>query len=95
MSENMNLFKNNSVYYILYAMLNDIKYYISNTNPILWTNTFLEAKTYLSSKNAEYDIIRDYYNYNAIKKTMAEGNIDSVYVAEIRDGVETRRIQLL
>lgn len=95
MSENIKLFNNPNVYYVLYAVSNDKKYYVSNTNPILWTNVFLEAKTYIASRNAEYEIIRDYYNYNAIKKFISNQDIESIFLAEIKDGIETRRIQLL
>ena len=83
----------NYKYYVISASdpSNNV-YYISNVNPVMWTNVFLEAKRYPSSKNAEYDILRDYDNYKQIK---CNEYIKEVYVLEIMGGYENGRMRIL
>ncbi|MBR6289177.1 MAG: hypothetical protein IKR19_07580 [Acholeplasmatales bacterium] len=84
---------NNSLYYVISACdpSNNI-YYISNVNPVMWTNIFLEAKRYRTSKNAEYDTLRDYDNY---KQIQCNKYIKEVNILEICNGYENRRMRIL
>ena len=84
---------NNSTYYIISASdpSNNI-YYISNVNPVIWTDVFIEAKRYPTSKNAEYDTLRDYDNYRQIKYN---NYIKEVDIIEVNSGYESRRMRIL
>jgi hypothetical protein len=83
----------NTKYYVISASdpSNNV-YYISNVNPVMWTNVFLEAKRYPSSKNAEYDTLRDYDNYKQIK---CNEYIKEVDILEINSGYESGRMRIL
>lgn len=80
-------------YYVISAMdpLNNV-YYVSNMNPVIWTNVFIEAKRYKASKNAEFDVLRDYDNYHQIK---GNDHIKSVEIVEIDSGYQGRRLRVI
>lgn len=83
-------------HYILYAEdINHNRFYISNTNPILWSPIVEESKSYLSSKNAEFDIVGNYDNYNMIKQMLECNYIDKVFLAEVTNDNESGRLELL
>lgn len=84
---------NTNRYYVISASdPSNNTYYISNVNPVVWTNVFIEAKRYPSSRNAEYDMVMDYDNYRQVK-----GNryIKEVNILEIESGYENRRLRIL
>ena len=87
-----------NIVYILYGENYDnFRYYIANTNPIVWNMDINYAKRYSSSKSAEYEIIEDYNNYRDIKKLKENGSINKIYVAEYDtlNGNEIRRLDIL
>lgn len=87
---------NKELYYIICSYdPSGNQYYISNTNPIVWTNIFIESKQYLTSKNAEFEILKDYDNYKQIKQMINSQHLDGIYIAEIEKGEESRRIKIL
>jgi len=70
-------------FYILYGLKDDTKYYITNIDPITWGSIVLSAKRYQNRYSAEYDILRNYYNYNFIKNYIKSNHIDELYIAKI------------
>ena len=70
-------------FYVLYGTKDNNKYYISNIDPITWGSTVLNAKRYTSRYAAEYDILRNYYNYNFIKNYIKSNHIDELYIARM------------
>lgn len=87
----------NTVYILYGENYDNFRYYISNTNPIVWNTDVNYAKRYLSSKSAEYEILADYNNYRDIKKQIENGSINKIYVAEYDtiNGTEIRRLDIL
>ena len=81
------------VYYIIAALsVNDIRYYISNTSPILWDNSKNNAKkfdTFLSAKNDLED------NYISLANTISNSDISSLWIIKICDGEEVKQKQIL
>ena len=72
--------------FILYGIdpENDI-FYISNTNPIIWSTNIDDSKLYYARYPAEYNILRDYDNYRAVSREIESGRLSGFYVAEIDD----------
>ena len=96
MSDYMRFIDLNRKHYILYAEdNNENRFYIANTNPITWTSVFIEAKTYLTSRNAEFDVVCNYDNYRILRQMLDNGSITGVYLTEVTNGVETGRLKLL
>ena len=88
----------NNKYYILMALnlSNNQEYYISNTNPLVFDINKYKAKRYLTSKNAEFDILRDYDNYNQIKQALQNNVISELWILEIINEFEDKgRIRIL
>lgn len=89
------------MFYILYGMKADDKYYISSIDPILWSSSSNEARRYENRYSAEYDVLRNYDNYHFFKNNIKSGNIDSVFIAritfdlELGNVIEDWRLQLL
>jgi len=89
------------MHFILYGIKDSVKYYISNLDPLAWTSAPLEAKKYSNRYNGESDILRNYVNYNNLKKLIKDGYLDKVYIASIeidpitRNINETWRLQLI
>ncbi len=80
-------------YYIISASdPSNNTYYISNVNPVVWTNVFIEAKRYPASKNAEYDMLMDYDNYRQVKSNVYIKEVD---IIEVDSGYESRRMRIL
>jgi hypothetical protein len=96
MSDYYDYFDITKKHYILYSEdFNHNRFYIANTNPIIWSSIQFEAKAYLSSKNAEFDIVGNYQNYQVLRQMLNTGTIANVYVAEVDKGEETRRLKIL
>lgn len=82
--------------FILYAVKDNEIYYISNTNPIVWSSNIIESKIYYSKYSAELDILRNYDNYRYISKLFDNNKLDSLYVAVIDiNYIEKGRVKLL
>lgn len=69
--------------YILYGIKDDQKFYIMNTNPVVWASDIRQSKTYPKRYNAEYSILRDYDNYRAIASQLESESLESIYVSLI------------
>lgn len=96
MSEYMSFINRINKHYILYAEdYSNNRFYISNTNPVMWTNVSIEAKPYLTSRNAEFDIVGNYDNYRIIRQMLDNGTIYKVYLAEVTNGEEKGRLEIL
>ena len=87
----------NDKFYILYAEdYNNIRYYISNLNPVIWDKDINNAKRFLTSKTAEFAIVGDYYKWKSVNKQKSIGNIYQMYVQEMNTaGEELRRVGIL
>lgn len=82
--------------FILYAQKDNEIYYISNTNPIVWSSNIIESKIYYSKYSAELDILRNYDNYRSISRLFDSNKLDSLYVAVIDiNYIEKGRVKLL
>lgn len=91
------MYNYNSVFYIIYAENYDnFRFYISNTDPIIWSQDICFSKIYSNSKTAEYNIVGDYYNYRDIKKLLEDKNISGIFIGEYStDYQELRRVKIL
>lgn len=85
----------NDEVYLLFGIKDGLLYYISNTNPILWTPNSLAAKIYYDRYKAEYSILRDYDNYRHISKQIESDSLDAFYLGIYQDGTEVGRVKLL
>lgn len=86
-------------FFILYGTKDNEIYYISNTNPVIWSSDINNSKQYISKYSAELDILRDYNNYNSISTLLNNNKLDALYVAII-DGTDKKytekgRVKLL
>lgn len=81
--------------YILYGIKNNIKYYITNTNPILWSPNVECAKSYNEINTAKFSILRDWDNYEFILKQINAGLLDMLFVAVVDNNIEKERVKLL
>ena len=84
-----------NIKYVLFATKNDRIFYISNTEPFIWSSEISQAKLYDSRYSAEYDILRKYENYISITKQLESHSIDNVYVSKVINMIETERYKLL
>ena len=86
-----------NIFYIIYAENYDnFRYYVSNLNPLIWNRDIINAKKYVSSRNAEYDVICDYVNYREFKRQLDSNNIRKIYIGEYDTYLnEIRRIDVL
>lgn len=89
----------NNDFFILYGTKDKDTYYISNTNPVIWTSDIKESKKYYSKYSAELDVLRDYDNYKSISGLINNNKLDNMFVAII-DGTmkeynEKGRVKLL
>ena len=82
-------------YYILFGMKDNNVFYISNTNPILWTPDINFAKIYTDRYTAEFAVLRDWYNFRHISDNIDEKNLDAFYISIMNSGREIERIKLL
>ena len=86
-------------FFILYGIKDNEIYYISNTNPVIWTSDIKESKQYYSKYSAELDILRDYDNYKSVSSLMSNNKLDCLYVAVIdssnKDYSEKGRVKIL
>lgn len=89
----------NNEYFILYGTKDKETYYISNTNPVIWTPDIKESKKYYTRYSAEFDVLRDYDNYKSITNLINNNKLDVLYVAIIdntsKDYTEKGRVKLL
>lgn len=82
--------------FILYGEKDERKYYIRNTNPVIWTTNILNAKIYSNDNVAKCDILRDYDNYKNINAQIQSGSINDVYLANLDQSyLEIWRLKLL
>lgn len=79
---------NNNSYFILYGLKDNDKFFVSNTNPIIWNDNLEDAKKFLDRYSAEYAILRDYDNYRNISKQLSNKFLDHIYIAEIENNIE-------
>lgn len=66
--------------------------YVSNTNPILWSNKVEQSKIFLDKIDAENDL---YENFITLSATVSYTNIVSIVILEYRDSIEIRRYKFL
>ena len=86
----------NNSYFILYGLKDNDKFFVSNTNPIIWNDNLEDAKKFLDRYSAEYAILRDYDNYRYLKKQIESGIIDEIFLSiRNKDNEEIRRVKLL
>ena len=90
----------NSEVYILLGVKDNNFYYISNTNPVMWTSDIRESKRYHSRYSAEVDILRDYDNYRTISSLIGNGKLDVLYlltevVGSVGEYIEKGRVKIL
>lgn len=82
-------------YYLLFGIKDNIIYYVCNTNPILWSPIISQAKIYTDRYTAEYDILRDWYNFRHVSDSIENELLDAFYIAIMNNGIELERIKLL
>lgn len=88
-------------YFILYGTKDKDTFYISNTNPVIWTSDMVESKLYHLRYTAEFEVLRDYNNYRSIISLIDNKKLDCLYLANIAlDGdsgeyIEKGRVKLL
>ena len=63
----------NIPFYILFGKKNDNYFYIANTNPVIWAVDIRKVKPFMDRYSAEYAVLRDYDNYQAIKANLNNG----------------------
>ncbi len=78
----------NDKIYILFAIKDNQLYYISNTNPIIWSPDIRASKYFLSRYSAECVVLRDYENYRYFSKMIQSKSIDSIFIAEYLQNFE-------
>ena len=81
--------------YILYGVKNNSKYYITNTNPILWSPDINCSKKYQDINSARFSILRDWDNYQYMLNQINAGLLDMLFVSVIEDNYEKERVKLL
>jgi hypothetical protein len=70
--------------YVAYGMdYNGDKFYIANSNPIIWTYQRDEAKIYKSIDSLKYDLLEDTSNYNTLCSVVDRRTIDSLYASSL------------
>ena len=82
-------------YYILFGKKDENIYYITNTNPVLWSPLIQFAKIYTDRYTAEYAVLRDWYNFRHISDQIDAGTLDSFYIAIMNNGNFINIIKLL
>jgi hypothetical protein len=85
----------NIPFYILFGKKNDNYFYIANTNPVIWAVDIRKVKPFVDRYSAEYAVLRDYDNYQAIKANLNNGSLDEFYVAERDMYGEVWRVKIL
>jgi hypothetical protein len=85
----------NIPFYILFWKKNDNYFYIANTNPVIWAVDIRKVKPFVDRYSAEYAVLRDYDNYQAIKANLNNGSLDEFYVAERDMYGEVWRVKIL
>ena len=85
----------NNQFFILYGIKENDIYYISNTNPVIWTSEIEQSKLYFSELSAKISILRDYDNYRIISNYIDNKKLDEFYVARIENYQEKERTRLL
>ena len=86
----------NDKIYILFAIKDNQIYYISNTNPIIWSPDIRASKCFINRYSAECIVLRDYENYRYFSKMIQSKSIDYIYIAEcLKNFEEIRRDKLL
>ena len=81
--------------YILFAIKDERRFYIANTEPFIWAPKMEDAKVYSSRFGAEYDILRKYENYMSIYNQLQSRVIHSVHVAKIVNNKEVESYRIL
>lgn len=64
------------------------KYYIKNTDPLIWSDNINESKIYEAYKYAKYDL-ED--NFISLSITISNSNIHSVWILEYLNNTEMGR----
>lgn len=87
-------------YIILFATKDNDIFYISNTNPVIWSSDIKDSKLYYTRYTAEFEVLRDYDNYKSISTLISNNKLDSLYVAtvtvtEAREYIEKGRAKIL
>lgn len=85
----------NSNYYVLFGMKDNTYFFVCNTNPILWTPLIQQAKFYDDRYNAEYAVLRDWYNFRQISDSIDNGVLDSFWIGIMNSGYMLEKIKLL
>lgn len=86
----------NDKFYILFAIKDNQLYYISNTNPIIWSPDIRVSKCFTNRYSAECVVLRDYENYRYFTKMIQSKSIDCIYISEyLYNFEEIRRDKLL
>lgn len=84
-----------NLFFILYGIKDNQIYYISNTNPVIWSPEIENSKLYFSRYSAEFDILRDYDNYKSVSSLINNSKLDALYVASIVNYKEKERFKIL
>ena len=91
-------------YFILYGTKDNDTFYISNTNPVIWTSDIKESKLYHLRYTAEFEVLRDYDNYRSIISLINNKKLDCLYVSQMqieinddnsKEYVEKGRVKIL
>ena len=88
-------------YFILYGTKDKDTFYISNTNPVIWTSDMTESKLYYLRYTAEFEVLRDYDNYRSIISLINNNKLECLYIAYIvldcnsGEYIEKGRVKLL
>ena len=88
-------------YFILYGTKDKDTFYISNTNPVIWTSDITESKLYHLRYTAEFEVLRDYDNYRSIITLINNKKLECLYVAHIivddnsEEYIEKGRVKIL
>lgn len=87
-------------YFILFGSKDNDTFYISNTNPVIWTSDIKEAKIYNLRYTAEFKILRDYDTYKYISNLINNNKLDCLYISSISiddngEYIEKGRVKLL
>ena len=85
----------NHIVFVIFAKKDDKTFYISNTEPFIWSPNIENAKSYVSRVSAEYEVIKNNQNYISLYNQIQSHTIDSVYVARIVNNIEMERYRLL
>jgi hypothetical protein len=64
------------------------RYYISNTDPLIWTPNLYCAQQFHSILTMCNEITHNYDNYHSIKRMINSGTISSLWFAQYEDDYE-------